>query len=94
MSRTKPTGDSAPLSTDPLYEHREKALDQSADTLKTISELQDHTTAVQGQASGSLDASILGMKEVVVNVASEMTGGQLDKTREELSKRGLGDLLE
>ena len=94
MTRTKPTGDSAPLSTDSLYRHREKALDQSVDTLKTISELQDHTTAVQGQASGSLDASILGMKEVVVNVASEMTGGQLDKTREELSKRGLGDLLE
>lgn len=94
MSRMKPTGVSAPPSTDPLYERREKALDQSADTLKTISELQDHTTAVQGQASGSLDASILGMKEVVVNVASEMTGGQLDKTREELSKRGLGDLLE
>ena len=94
MSRTKPTGVSVPPSTGPLYEDREKALDQSADTLKTISGLQDHTTAVQGQASGTLDASILGMRDVVVNVASELTGGQLDKTREELSKRGLGDLLE
>ena len=94
MARTKPTGVSTPVPADPLYDDREKALDQSADTLKTISGLQNHTTAVQGQASGTLGASILGMREVVVNVASEMTGGQLDKTREELSKRGLGDLLE
>ena len=93
MARTKPTGVSAPGSAETLYNERELTLDKSVDTLKSISELQDHTTAVQGQASGSLDASILGMRDVVVSVASEMTGGSVDKTREELSKRGLDDLL-
>ena len=94
MARTNLTGVSSHASADPLYEDREMTLNRSVDTLKSISGLQEHTTAALGHPSGTLDASILGMKEVVVNVASEMTGGQLDRTREELSKRGLGDLLD
>ena len=94
MARTNLTGVSSPTSADPLYQDRVMTLNRSVDTLKSISGLQEHTTAALGHPSGTLDASILGMREVVVNVASEMTGGQLDRTREELSKRGLGDLLD
>ena len=94
MERTNLTGVSAPAPADPLYQDRVMTLERSVDTLRSISGLQEHTTAALGHPSGTLDASILGMKEVVVNVASEMTGGQLDRTREELLKRGLGYLLD
>lgn len=72
---------------------RIQTLDRGVETFKSINELQDLSVAVLGHESGNLGIAIPGMEEVVVSLASEVSGGDIDKTKEELEKRGLDDIL-
>lgn len=70
-----------------------QTLDKGVDTYKSITELQDLTVSVLGRKSGDLEMAIPEMEEVVVMLASEVSGGDIDKTKEELERRGLDDIL-
>ena len=91
---TKPEEGSAADQPNDLYTDTVQALDESAHTLKTITALQGRISDKAGKPSERIDLSIMGIMDTVVNVAAEVTGGDLEETRKELSKRGLDDLLD
>lgn len=78
---------------DELNLKRIQTLDKGIETFKSITELQDLSVAVLGHKSGNMEMAIPEMEEVVVILASEVSGGDIDKTKQELKKRGLDDIL-
>jgi len=93
MARRTQTGKESTLSVRELNQKCIQTLDKGVDTYKSITELQDLTVSVLGRKSGDLEMAIPEMEEVVVMLASEVSGGDIDKTKEELERRGLDDIL-
>jgi len=80
-------------SVEELNQKRIQTLDRGVETFKSMNELQDLSVAVLGHESGTLEMTIPEMEEVVVSLASEVSGGDIDKTKQELERRGLNDIL-
>jgi len=93
MARRTQTGKESTLSVEKLNQKCIQTLDKGVDTYKSITELQDLSIAVLGRKSKDLDLAIPDMEEVVVMLASEVSGGDIDKTKNELKRRGLDDIL-
>lgn len=93
MARRTNTGKESRLSVENLNQKCIQTLDKGVDTYKSITELQDLSVSVLGHKSGDLEMAIPEMEEVVVMLASEVSGGDIDKTKNELKRRGLDDIL-